>query len=281
MQRAEEILEQCFREHDQRATPLPDPPDTAFLAEWLHSVRCRNLQRERRGETEEDDEGLASVLEEAEPQQPPPMLKRSSSQLLAAQRFEVTPPNSADVTPVSSRNDSLVSSPYRMAAPATAAPLLSLPASIATEAAPYAPPSPSPLSRQASKSPSKARTAKAAALPSLDQIAMRYAAPPSKPAGKDKYFGGDKASGEGLRVCGSGQGFTAAYEKILSPLRAMPGLQLLELGIWYGKSLAMWCDYFDDGSQKGTATIRGIDIDLRRHNLHKPDLLSMGAYKAQ
>ena len=100
--------------------------------------------------------------------------------------------------------------------------------------------------------------------PSLDNLGLRYLTAPSRQ--KDKYSGGDKTS--------AGQGFTAFYASLLEARRHRPHLVFLEIGVWYGKSLAMWADYFTSGS----ATIIGIDISLTRWHEHRPDLEQMGAF---
>jgi len=89
---------------------------------------------------------------------------------------------------------------------------------------------------------------------------------------KDKYYGGDKTS--------DGQGFTAFYEALLAPLRHQPHVHFLEVGVWYGKSLAMWADFFGvDGSPSGTCTIHGVDIHLGRFYEHRPELERQGAFR--
>lgn len=59
-------------------------------------------------------------------------------------------------------------------------------------------------------------------------------------------YGTDKAS--------SGHNYLQYYEKFFEPMREQP-LDILEIGIWEGASLAMWQQYFT------TARIFGIDID--------------------
>ena len=113
----------------------------------------------------------------------------------------------------------------------------------------------------------------ATALPTLDEIGLRYTAAPTRGAsgGKRGYFGGDKTS--------AGQGFTAFYDGLLAPLRTRPHVHFLEVGVWFGKSLAMWSDYFDDTSAGGTATIHGVDIHLKRFNEHRTELSEQGAFR--
>jgi hypothetical protein len=74
-------------------------------------------------------------------------------------------------------------------------------------------------------------------VPSLDDIGRRYL---TSAATRDSYTGGDKTS--------DGLGFTLHYDAILSPFRHKHNVRFLEVGVWYGKSLAMWCDYFTSGS---------------------------------
>jgi len=105
----------------------------------------------------------------------------------------------------------------------------------------------------------------------LDEIGLRYTAKPSHARHGERYFGGDKTS--------EGQHFTAFYEHLLAPYRAQRNVQFLELGVWFGKSLAMWADYFDDGSDVGSCTVHGVDIDLRRFHAHRPELTALGAFR--
>ena len=64
---------------------------------------------------------------------------------------------------------------------------------------------------------------------------------------KNKYNGGDKLS--------IGQNFTSFYHELMSSLRDKK-INLMEIGIFNGKSIAMWADYFPNG------TIYAIDINL-------------------
>jgi copper homeostasis protein len=100
--------------------------------------------------------------------------------------------------------------------------------------------------------------------PSLDELGLRYLSAASRP--KDKYAGGDKTS--------AGQGFTSFYSELLSPRRHERGLVLVEIGVWYGKSLAMFCDFFTAGD----AELIGVDINLGRWHEHRPELERMGAF---
>lgn len=102
--------------------------------------------------------------------------------------------------------------------------------------------------------------------PTLDQIGLRYMAKSAFRSGKEKYQGGDKTS--------AGQGFTSSYEELLAPLRHASGVVLLEVGVWYGKSLAMFSDFL-----AADATIHGVDINLARWNTHSAELREMGAFR--
>jgi len=99
----------------------------------------------------------------------------------------------------------------------------------------------------------------------LDEIGLRYLGGAAV-FSRDKYLGGDKTS--------TGKSFTSFYESLLAPKRHLAGVVFLEVGVWYGKSLAMWADYFTSGD----AQIHGVDINLRRWREHKPELESLGAF---
>jgi len=93
----------------------------------------------------------------------------------------------------------------------------------------------------------------------LDEIGLRYAL---DDFGKGKkYVGGDKTS--------LGLGFTIHYEKLFNDIKEQK-LMVLELGVFHGKSLAMWCDYFPN------SMIHGIDINLSYFNEQK--LRKLGAF---
>ena len=66
---------------------------------------------------------------------------------------------------------------------------------------------------------------------------------------------GDKTS--------TGQGSTLIYDGILRSRREQQGLQLMEVGIFNGASLAMWCDSFSDSS------VHGVDINIRLWKKHE------------
>jgi predicted O-methyltransferase YrrM len=96
---------------------------------------------------------------------------------------------------------------------------------------------------------------------SLDEIGVKYAY--NFGVGK-QYTGGDKTS--------LGNNFTKDYELLFEHKRN-DKLNLLELGIFYGKSLAMWSDYFPK------SMIYGIDLKLDLFSNHKKDLVKLGAFK--
>jgi hypothetical protein len=98
---------------------------------------------------------------------------------------------------------------------------------------------------------------------SLDEIGNKYNGYYLE-KGKE-YKGGDKTS--------MGFGFTKRYDALLSPIRDDP-INLLELGVLNGRSLAMWSDYFPKGQ------IYGIDINLVRYRKYgKPELVAIGAFE--
>src|ERR1700744_48365 len=95
----------------------------------------------------------------------------------------------------------------------------------------------------------------------LDEIGLKY----TYNYGKGKtYTGGDKTS--------LGQYFTKEYERIFYDLKEEK-INLLELGIYHGKSLAMWSDYFTSGH------IYGLDIDLKPFHDNEQSLKKHGAFK--
>uniref|UniRef100_A0A6C0C7X5 Methyltransferase n=1 Tax=viral metagenome TaxID=1070528 RepID=A0A6C0C7X5_9ZZZZ len=97
----------------------------------------------------------------------------------------------------------------------------------------------------------------------LDEIGMAYHTPDSK---SGKYEGGDKLS--------DGQNFTQFYHEIMSPLRDND-VKLLEIGIFNGKSIAMWADYFPNG------TIYGIDQSLVKLEYNLSVLFEQGAFRTK
>ena len=65
--------------------------------------------------------------------------------------------------------------------------------------------------------------------------------------------------------------YTDAYIKIFEHLKDVR-FHFLEIGIFQGRSLAMWSDYFKN------ATINGIDINTKEFYLTKPELEKMSAF---
>ena len=96
---------------------------------------------------------------------------------------------------------------------------------------------------------------------SLDDIGLKYTY--DYGSGKN-YKGGDKTS--------IGKGFTTSYESLFVTIKNNP-INLLELGVLCGKSLAMWSDYFTNGM------IYGIDISLENFYENKFILKKNGAFK--
>ena len=94
----------------------------------------------------------------------------------------------------------------------------------------------------------------------LDEVGLKYAYDFGK--GKN-YTGGDKTS--------LGHNFTKTYETLFHSLMK-DNINLLELGVFYGKSLAMWADYFVNGM------IYGIDISLKRFYENEQELKKHGAF---
>lgn len=73
--------------------------------------------------------------------------------------------------------------------------------------------------------------------------------------------GGDKAA----------HGYCNIYYDYLKDLKQKK-INFLEIGIFQGRSLAMWNDFFENGN------IYGIDINLTEFNLFKEELKKMGAF---
>jgi hypothetical protein len=96
----------------------------------------------------------------------------------------------------------------------------------------------------------------------LNEIGLKYTA---HNFNKGKlYTGGDKTS--------LGNNFTEEYALLFEPIRESK-MNLLELGVLCGKSLAMWSDYFSK------ANIYGIDIRLKNYYDNQKDLMKHGAFK--
>lgn len=96
---------------------------------------------------------------------------------------------------------------------------------------------------------------------SLDEIGLVYATPGF---GKGKaYTGGDKTTLD--------KGFTLTYDRLLAPLRN-EAVNVLELGVHSGKSLAMWSDFFCNGQ------VYGIDYDRSLFDEAEGALARQGAF---
>ena len=77
----------------------------------------------------------------------------------------------------------------------------------------------------------------------------------------DTHTGGDASE----------RGYTDVYLKEFDSYKD-DYINFLEIGIFQGRSLAMWSDYFSKG------TVFGIDLNLTEFNLMKPELEKMGAF---
>lgn len=97
----------------------------------------------------------------------------------------------------------------------------------------------------------------------LDQIGLKYLPDLTCKRGKE-YIGGDKTS--------IGHGFTETYERLFQNVRDK-NINMLELGVYQGRSIAMWSDYFKNGK------IYGIDINLCQYKKAKEELDKLGAFK--
>lgn len=78
-----------------------------------------------------------------------------------------------------------------------------------------------------------------------------------------EYKGGDKTT-----LC---KGFTLRYDELFSPKR-LDKINFLELGVFTGRSIAMWSDYFPNGK------IYGADIDLKKYREFELELRNLGAF---
>ena len=67
-------------------------------------------------------------------------------------------------------------------------------------------------------------------------------------------------------------GYVVEYVKLFDKIKNNK-INFLEIGIFQGRSLAMWSDYFSNGK------IYGIDIDTTEFKLVYPELLEMGAFE--
>jgi hypothetical protein len=78
----------------------------------------------------------------------------------------------------------------------------------------------------------------------------------------DGNAGGDKMSGDR-------NGYADAYASLLSGLEPKV---IVELGVFQGVSMAMWCDLFPE------ADIIGLDLEFSRFHAHLPILTRLGAF---
>jgi len=93
----------------------------------------------------------------------------------------------------------------------------------------------------------------------------------------NKYGGEVTALHRGTRVmCTGGDAarnrYVDEYVRLFDDIRDNK-INFLEIGIFQGRSLAMWSDYFSNGK------IYGIDIDSTEFELVYPELLEMGAFE--
>ena len=94
----------------------------------------------------------------------------------------------------------------------------------------------------------------------LDEIGLQY----HKPDASKKYTGGDKLSTD--------KNFTKYYYELTSTYRDQP-INMMEIGIFNGKSIAMWADYFING------TIYAVDINLYKFYNHLSTLRDEKAFE--
>jgi predicted O-methyltransferase YrrM len=78
----------------------------------------------------------------------------------------------------------------------------------------------------------------------------------------DGNAGGDKMAADR-------NGYADAYASLLSGLDPAT---VVELGVFQGVSVAMWCDLFPD------AHVVGLDLEFSRFDVHRPVLLERGAF---
>ena len=93
----------------------------------------------------------------------------------------------------------------------------------------------------------------------------------------NKYGGVVTAKNRGTKVMNVGgdaarNGYVNEYVRLFDEIRDNK-INFLEIGIFQGRSLAMWSDYFSNGK------IYGIDIDTTEFELVYPELLEMGAFE--
>jgi predicted O-methyltransferase YrrM len=78
----------------------------------------------------------------------------------------------------------------------------------------------------------------------------------------DSNAGGDK-------MASNRNGYADAYASVL---RDFSPKTVVELGVFQGVSMAMWCDLFPD------AEVVGLDLEFSRFDAHLPALLERGAF---
>ena len=99
----------------------------------------------------------------------------------------------------------------------------------------------------------------------LDEIGIKYGMSVVQiPKKKKKHAGGDKSS--------QGWDYLEYYDQLFKDYR-LKEIQLLEIGILEGRSIATWADYFINGK------IVGIDITLAAYEQYKPKLFEEGAFQ--
>lgn len=98
----------------------------------------------------------------------------------------------------------------------------------------------------------------------LDEICNKYGhGNAMNPKTGRKHEGGDKGN--------KYHNYLMKYEQLFKTLKD-DKISLLEIGVLEGRSIALWADYFVNG------TIVGVDTSLKAFNDHKPELLNQGAF---
>ena len=92
----------------------------------------------------------------------------------------------------------------------------------------------------------------------LSTIALKY----EKFSGLNRGTGGNNTGGDKLE-----EGYTDIYSKYFNSIKNNK-INLLEIGVFQGRSIAMWSDYFHNGN------IYGLDINLTEFNLFKEQLIN-------
>ena len=98
----------------------------------------------------------------------------------------------------------------------------------------------------------------------LNEFSSKYG---GKVSATNRGTGGQNTGGDASEC-----GYTDVYIKLFDEIRN-DEINFLEIGIFQGRSLAMWSDYFSNGN------IYGIDINITEFDIMKPKLESMGAFK--